>query len=48
MKRNHTFTATDYVRFYPMDWSGEDKAWVADATVTNPIWATATSSYASE
>lgn len=45
---NYTKIPDDFVRFYPMDGNGNDRAWNADATVTDATWSTANYSYVAE
>ena len=44
-KINYTYIPIDYVRFYPMDWNGNNITSSNNATVTNPIWTTSSYSY---
>lgn len=44
-KKNETTIPTDYVRFFPMDWNGNNITWSNNATVTNATWTTSSFSY---
>lgn len=44
-KINFTTIPTDYVRFFLMDWNGNNITWSNNATVTNATWTTSSFSY---